>query len=290
MRPGWWRRARLALLTLAVVLGGCGREEPVVPAAGLPPGEDVRVREVVDGDTVVVDGGRTVRLLGVDSPETVHPDRGVECYGPEAAEYLAGLVPPGTAVRLVTGAEPLDRYGRVLAWLHRAADGLFVNAALVRDGYARPLAIPPNGRFATEVEALAAQARAAGSGMWGACEDARGEERVAGDGTGPDILRRPAVQGALGGPPTTESAQPDSKAVATRTSFHYHPGQCASGRGVRVPSRAPPSAASDRIRSLSIRVRPLIPRVTPPRPNRYPRGFFLQARAYAAPLTASLRG
>lgn len=176
MRLDGWRGSGFAGLVSAlaacVTLAGCGQGEPPRPAPGLPPGQDVRVREVVDGDTVVVDGGRTVRLLGVDSPETVHPEREVECYGPEASAYLAGLVPPGTRVRLVAGDEPRDRYGRALAWVHRAADGLFVNAALVRDGYARPLSVPPNDRFAGEMDLLAAGARDAGSGLWGACGDA----------------------------------------------------------------------------------------------------------------------
>jgi micrococcal nuclease len=169
VRAGDWRRYGTAALLLT--LTACGAEAPLRPAPGLPPGEDVAVRDVVDGDTVVVDGGRTVRLLGVDTPETVHPERAVECYGPEASAYLAGLVPAGTAVRLVAGAEPRDRYGRTLAWVHRAGDGLFVNAALVRDGYARPLSVPPNDRFTGELESLAARARAAGSGLWGACEE-----------------------------------------------------------------------------------------------------------------------
>lgn len=161
------------LVVLGLVLGGCQGAErarpPVRVADGLPPGHDVTVREVVDGDTIVVDGGRTVRLIGVDTPETVDPSRAVECFGPEASAYTARLLPPGTVVRLVGDAEPRDAYQRTLAYVHRTGDGLFVNAALVRDGYAQPLSIPPNDTFASGLAILAREARVAGRGLWGAC-------------------------------------------------------------------------------------------------------------------------
>jgi micrococcal nuclease len=75
-------------------------------------------------------------------------------------------------VRLTLGAEPRDRYGRLLAYVVRETDDLFVNAALVRDGFARTLTIPPNVRFAERFAALAAQARRAGRGLWSACGSA----------------------------------------------------------------------------------------------------------------------
>lgn len=167
-----WRGV-LAVAAVVVVLAGCGdaeeppKRQPV--ADGLPPGHDVTVREVVDGDTIVVDGGRTIRLIGVDTPETRDPSTAVECFGPEASAYTKDLLPPGTLVRLVGDTEPLDAYERTLAYVHRAADGLFVNAALVRDGYAEPLSIPPNDTFSAGLDVLAAEARAEGRGLWGAC-------------------------------------------------------------------------------------------------------------------------
>ena len=87
-----------------------------------PPGAATVVR-AVDGDTLVVTlatgGTETVRLIGVDTPETVAPRRPVECFGPEAAAALAALVPPGTEVRLSRDVEPRDRYDRLLAYVHR---------------------------------------------------------------------------------------------------------------------------------------------------------------------------
>ena len=72
-------------------------------------------------------------------------------------------------VRLVPDVEPRDRFGRLLAYVYRVRDGAFVNAVLVRGGFARTLTIPPNVRFAERFRALAAQARRAGRGLWSAC-------------------------------------------------------------------------------------------------------------------------
>jgi len=72
-------------------------------------------------------------------------------------------------VRLVFDVERRDRFGRLLAYVYRARDGVFVNAALVRGGFARTLTIPPNVRFAGRFAALAAEARRAGRGLWSAC-------------------------------------------------------------------------------------------------------------------------
>ncbi|MDQ3573478.1 MAG: thermonuclease family protein [Actinomycetota bacterium] len=124
---------------------------------------------MTDGDTVVVDPGMRVRLIGVDTPESVDPRRGVQCFGREAADYTAQLVRPGTPVRLVYDVERRDRYGRTLAYVYRLSDGLFVNAALLRDGYAQVATFPPNVAHVEEFGRLQRQARAAGQGLWSAC-------------------------------------------------------------------------------------------------------------------------
>jgi micrococcal nuclease len=72
-------------------------------------------------------------------------------------------------VRLRFDVERRDRYGRLLAYVYRADDGTFVNAALVRDGYARPLTVPPNVRYADRFVQLAREARRAERGLWRAC-------------------------------------------------------------------------------------------------------------------------
>ena len=130
-----------------------------------------RVVRVVDGDTILVSLGareERVRYIGVDTPETVKPGAPVECFGKKASARNKELV-AGRRVRLVRDAEERDRYGRLLAYVYRADDGVFVNAALVRDGYAEPLTIPPNVAHAGELASLARAARHAGRGLWNAC-------------------------------------------------------------------------------------------------------------------------
>lgn len=138
------------------------------PDAG-PASVTAEVVRVVDGDTVEARiGGEVedVRLIGVDTPETVKPGAPVECYGPQASRFTHRLL-EGRHVRLVFGVERRDRYGRLLAYAYLGPR--FVNAALVRRGLARSLTIPPNDRFAPRLRRLELQAARAGRGLWGAC-------------------------------------------------------------------------------------------------------------------------
>ena len=170
--------ARLATVLAAVLLlAGAACARPAAPPAppagpvaeGLPQGVDVAVERVIDGDTIVVSGNRHVRLIGVDTPETVDPNRPVGCFGKEASAFLKTLLPTGAAVRLVGDIEQEDRYGRLLAYVYRRSDGLFVNAELVRQGFAHVLTIAPNVAHADEFVALARDARNASAGLWSAC-------------------------------------------------------------------------------------------------------------------------
>ena len=130
-----------------------------------------RVEKVVDGDTVEVSlstGRERVRLLGIDTPETVHPTKPVECFGPEASARLAELAPVGSELRIERDTELRDRYGRLLAYLW-APDGTFINESLVADGYARTLPIDPNRAHRGALAAAESSARRAGAGLWSAC-------------------------------------------------------------------------------------------------------------------------
>jgi len=152
-------------------VASCGGASPRSDAGQF--GLEARVEEVVDGDTVrlVIDGrSETVRLIGVDTPETKHPTKPVECYGPEASAHLAAVLPAGTVVGIRRDVESRDRYGRLLAYLIRTDDGLFVNLDLVEGGWATTLAIEPNIAHAEEFAAAAERARASSLGLWGACE------------------------------------------------------------------------------------------------------------------------
>jgi len=132
----------------------------------------VRVLEVLDGDTIVVafpDGrADTVRILGVDTPETHHPTKGVECFGPEAAEYTASRL-TGRVVRLEGDVEPRDIYDRRLAYV--VVDGHQYGRELLRLGLARFLVLDPNRAHARELLTAELAARRASRGLWGACEN-----------------------------------------------------------------------------------------------------------------------
>lgn len=133
------------------------------------------VVSVVDGDTLDVsfaggaDAVERVRLLGVDTPETVKPDTPVQCFGPEASHHTKALLAPGTRVLVQRDAEARDRYGRLLAYLWRARDRAFVNLELVADGFARTLSIAPNTAYRGTLAAAQDRARARRVGLWGAC-------------------------------------------------------------------------------------------------------------------------
>jgi micrococcal nuclease len=93
----------------------------------------------------------------------------VQCFGKEASAFAERALPPDTPVRLVRDVEARDRYDRLLAYVYRATDGVFVNLALVEGGYARPLTIPPNVAHAEAFVAAARTAREEERGLWGAC-------------------------------------------------------------------------------------------------------------------------
>jgi micrococcal nuclease len=177
------------LLLVALIVFGEGDETPVrgprspddrahpppspagAPATRAGPTEAVRayVTRVVDGDTIEVRYRRReedVRYIGVDTPETVAPGEPVQCFGPRASDLNHRLV-EGRNVRLVFDAERRDVYGRLLAYVY--VGDRFVNAVLVRLGFARTLTIAPNDTFAALFERLEQAAGRAGRGLWGAC-------------------------------------------------------------------------------------------------------------------------
>jgi micrococcal nuclease len=153
----------VAVLVVLVTRGGEERSHTGLGRA--------QVLRVVDGDTIRVRvEGHTerVRYIGVDTPESVKPGMPVQCFAKRASAANAALV-AGRSVRLVSDVEQRDRYGRLLAYVYREPDGAFVNAQLVRDGFARPLTIAPNVAHAREFDGLARDARHARRGLWAAC-------------------------------------------------------------------------------------------------------------------------
>ncbi len=153
-----WRGWSLALLLI------------LLPAFVASPGGSttVQVVRVIDGDTIrvcCVFGDRvTVRYVGIDTPEIHHPMKGVERAGKEAAEANRKLVDEKT-VRLEFDVQQLDRYGRTLAYVY-LEDGTFVNAWLVKNGYAMVMTVPPNVRHQELFLKLQREAREARRGLW----------------------------------------------------------------------------------------------------------------------------
>lgn len=138
-----------------------------------PTEEAVVVHNIIDGDTVLLrfPGGQqeTVRLLGIDTPETVDPTRPVQCFGPEASTFLTELLPPGTPVDLERDVAAHDRFGRLLAYVFRSSDGLFVNVEMLRSGFADVSIFAPNTAYQEALTNAATEARTGSIGLWGAC-------------------------------------------------------------------------------------------------------------------------
>ncbi len=140
-----------------------------LPAAALlalaPAGSFAQVVErVVDGDTLIVRDVGRVRLIGVDTPESVHPNRPVEFFGREASAFTKRLV-AGKRVRLEYDQRRTDRYGRTLAYVH-LPDGTFVNAEIIRRGYGHAYTRFPF-KHLDRFRQLEREARRAGRGLWG---------------------------------------------------------------------------------------------------------------------------
>ena len=144
----------------------------------MPAGANAVVTAIVDGDTIDVDvGGREerVRLIGIDTPEIAHPAFGdrppnaAECFGDEAHQHTGELLVVGSGVRLERDVVARDDYGRLLAYVYRAADGAFVNYEIVRHGLAQPLTIAPNTTFAELFVDAARSAEHDAVGLWDAC-------------------------------------------------------------------------------------------------------------------------
>ena len=127
------------------------------------------VTKVVDGDTFWADNntneGVKVRLIGVDAPESKNVfKKKVGYYGKEAKAYLTKML-SGKNVKLVCDVDSLDQYGRTLAYVY-LKDGTFVNADLIKNGFAMLMTIPPNVKFADEFVKLQQEARENNRGLW----------------------------------------------------------------------------------------------------------------------------
>lgn len=169
-------RVLLRIVLSLLALNTSCAESPDTSTTAVPDQTDLApnaiVERVVDGDTIIVkiNGNRErVRLLGVDTPESVAENRPNQCYGAEAAIFLEALLPEGTEVTLIRDVEARDRYDRLLAYVVRSNDQLFINLDLIERGFAGVLIYEPNSHYRELFENAEDVAAEAGIGLWGVC-------------------------------------------------------------------------------------------------------------------------
>lgn len=176
------RKNSIVLSLLAfLLLSSCAATE-LDPHVGIPEpfsesvtnGSEKRlVIRVIDGDTIVVGPNEKVRLIGVDTPETVHPKKAVECFGRDAKQFTRDAI-EGKPVRLVFDqvnerTRHKDKYGRTLAYAY-LDDGRMLNRELIRQGYAHAYT-RFRFRFLVEFLELERDARTQSIGLWGECRN-----------------------------------------------------------------------------------------------------------------------
>lgn len=147
------------------------QSEATMSAAIGVEGEKVKVTKVIDGDTFEIENGQRVRLVGIDTPETVDPRRPVGCFGKEASNEAKRLL-TNQPVILQKDVSETDKYGRLLRYVYLPlSDGktLFVNDYLVREGFAKVYTYPPDVKFNEQFLQAERQARENQKGLWKKC-------------------------------------------------------------------------------------------------------------------------
>jgi micrococcal nuclease len=168
---GWLRRRMFSWRILSVMVVGLGGLGITMVAfvGGAEAQRDTKLKaspelclvlRVIDGDTIRCKDGGRVRLLLIDSPE-----RRQKPFGGQATAYLKRLLPVGKQVLLERDIQRVDRYGRLLAYVH-TRDGVFINEEMVRAGYAVVSVYPPNVRYVNRLRQAAKQARRENRGLW----------------------------------------------------------------------------------------------------------------------------
>ena len=161
MRKGWiW----LLLLPVCLFLTACGGNGTTTGGFDASKYEKAVVKRVVDGDTLLLANDKRVRLIGVNTPETVKPNSPVEAYGKEASEYTKKML-TGKTVYLEKDAGDTDKYGRLLRYVY-TEDGKMFNEVLVQEGYAQVMTIPPNVKYQERFVEAQRQAREGKKGLW----------------------------------------------------------------------------------------------------------------------------
>ena len=166
------------------MLAGCGALSSGAGADGMQPiydnypelkgrpFETAEVKRVVDGDTFETTDGGKVRLIGMNTPETVKPNSPVERYGKEASNYSKKRL-TGKTVYMFADAGDKDKYGRLLRYVFIRGETEMYNVSLLREGYANTMTVPPNVLFAKTFVEIEREARSKGKGLWGKGDDSK---------------------------------------------------------------------------------------------------------------------
>ena len=165
------------ILILGILVFGCSGEVTSAPEASLSPKGSItdnnrsnlvqyEVIRVIDGDTVELKNGERLRYNDIDTPETSHPSKPIECYGPEASKKNKELV-EGETILVELGNPEKDRYGRLLGYVY--IDDLFVNAELVRGGYAEVNSYGNPGSKIAELINIERDSKLKSTGLWSSC-------------------------------------------------------------------------------------------------------------------------
>lgn len=133
-----------------------------------------KITRVIDGDTVELETGEKVRYIGVDTPETKHPNKPVQCFGREASQKNKELV-EGKEVLLEKDISETDRYGRLLRYIylpnpHATDEAIFVNELLIEQGFAQVITYPPDVKYHDLLLQAQQRAQAEGKGLWSLCD------------------------------------------------------------------------------------------------------------------------
>ena len=126
----------------------------------------VKVAHVIDGDTIEIETGQKVRLIGIDTPEVVDPRKPIECFGKEASLRAKELL-EGNLVRLERDISETDRYGRLLRYIY--SGDVFINKQLISEGYAHASSYPPDIKYQDILREAQEDARVNNRGLWKGC-------------------------------------------------------------------------------------------------------------------------
>lgn len=148
-------------------------EKTIIPSSAVQStvGEKVMVAAVIDGDTIELEGGQKVRLIGIDTPETVDPRRPVGCFGKEASSKTKELLYKREII-LEKDVTDADKYQRLLRYIYLPVENgqmLFINDYLVREGFAKVYTFPPDVKYTKQLIEAERQARENKKGLWKKC-------------------------------------------------------------------------------------------------------------------------